>query len=99
MTPEKPSIMYVLQSRKFWMAVVGFVLILVTAITQGQELDANTIVNGILGIVAAYIGSVALEDGLTNRNAGKTTIETPSENVQVTTTEAKPVPPVGRMGL
>ena len=52
-----------LQSRKFWAAIVGLVAILWTAYQSGSALDPDTVVNAILGIVAAYIAAVAWEDG------------------------------------
>lgn len=52
-----------LQSRKFWAAVVGLVAILWTAYQSGSALDPDTVVNAILGIVAAYIAATAWEDG------------------------------------
>lgn len=38
---------WVLRSRKFWAAVVGFVAILWTAYQSGSALDPDTIVNAI----------------------------------------------------
>ncbi len=52
-----------LQSRKLWAALVGFVAILWTAWQSGSALDPDTVINAILGIVAAYIAATAWEDG------------------------------------
>lgn len=60
------KILWVLQSRKFWSAVIGLVAIFYTAYQSGGTVDPDTLVNAILGIVAAYMGATALEDGLTN---------------------------------
>ncbi len=90
MTENK--IMWVLQSRKFWSALVGLVAIFYTAWQSGGGVDPDTLVNAILGIVAAYMGATALEDGLTNRNATTTTLTTPSDNVTVSTSDTTPLP-------
>lgn len=82
------KIMWVLQSRKFWSAVIGLVAIFYTAWQSGGGVDPDTLVNAILGIVAAYMGATALEDGLSNRNATTTTVTTPSENVEISTSGA-----------
>lgn len=52
----------VLQSRKFWMSVVG--LLMSFGVYVGTDLDAETLVNAILVIVSTFVGSVAVEDGL-----------------------------------
>lgn len=88
-----------LQSRKFWAAIVGFVSILWVAYQSGSALDPDTVINAILGIVAAYIAATAWEDGKQAEAVGKmveaegkqatTTVTTPSSNVTVTT-EGKP---------
>jgi hypothetical protein len=82
---------WVLQSRKFWAAVVGFVSILWVAYQSGTTLDPDTVINAILGIVAAYIAATAYEDGKHAEAAGRmatsetTTVSTPSDNVTITT--------------
>lgn len=59
------KILWVLQSRKFWAACIGLVLILVT--TWGQEpYPTDAVVTAIMGVVGAFIAATALEDGLTN---------------------------------
>lgn len=103
---EKPSIYYVLLSRKFWMAVIGLIMVVVTA--WGQDpYPTDSVVTAIMGVVAAYIGSVALEDGMSKQaeaNATKTTVTTPgASDVSVTTpSDANPPhkpPTVGLTGL
>ena len=79
------KIMWVLQSRKFWSAVIGLVLILVTA-WQQDPFPTEAVVTAILGIVAAYIGATALEDGLTN-SRGPVQV---ADAQQVTIQEVKP---------
>lgn len=84
-----------LQSRKFWAAVVGLVSIVWVAYQSGTAIDPNTVVNAILGIVAAYMGATAYEDGKQAEAVGRmvagetaatqTTVSTPSDNVTVTT--------------
>lgn len=97
------KIMWVLQSRKFWAAVIGLGAIFYTAWQSGGGVDPDTVVNAILGIVAAFIGATALEDGMSNRNATTTTLTTPSDNVEITTSDTGTHPPqsprIGRMGL
>lgn len=59
-----------LQSRKFWAAVIGLILILVT--TRNQDpFPTDAVVTAILSIVAAYIGATAWEDGKTAEMMGK----------------------------
>lgn len=99
MQSEHPPIYYVLQSRKFWSAVVGFLAIVIVAWRSGAALDPNTVVNAILGIVAAYMGATAWEDGKRNEAAAViaaapvTTVSTPGgSDVTVTApTDAAPV--------
>jgi hypothetical protein len=84
-----------LQSRKLWAAIVGFVSILWVAYQSGTTLDPDTVINAILGIVAAYIAATAYEDGKQAEAVGRmasaevastqTTVSTPSNNVTVTT--------------
>lgn len=100
MTSES-KLLRALQSRKLWAAIVGFVSILWVAYQSGNALDPDTVVNAILGIVAAYIAATAWEDGKAAEALAKptTTIETPSPNVTVSTTSDKPQSPeLGRMG-
>lgn len=85
---NESKIVWVLQSRKFWSAVIGLVAILYTAWQSGGAVDPDTLVNAILGIVAAYMTATALEDGLSNRNATTTTVTTPAANVEVKTSDA-----------
>ena len=56
------KLIWVLQSRKFWSAVIGLVAIFYTAYQSGGNVDPDTLVNAIMGIVAAYMGATALED-------------------------------------
>lgn len=93
-TNEKPNIYYVLLSRKFWMAAIGLVLILVTA-WQQDPYPTDAVVTAIMGVVAAFIGATAWEDSSKAEAAGRigaaditsttTTVSTPGEsNVTVT---------------
>lgn len=90
--------MHVLKSRKFWSAVVGLAAILYMSIVNGSELDPDTVVTAIMGIVGAYMGSVALEDGLTGRDANKTTISTPGTSDVQVIAPPDATPTLGRMG-
>jgi len=90
----------VLQSRKLWAAIVGLIFILVNAYLNHAQIDPDTVTNAIMGIVAAYMASVAWEDGKKARAqaAPTTTVETPASNVTVTTTDAPAPPTLGNMG-
>jgi hypothetical protein len=87
--------MRALQSRKLWAAVVGLVSIIWVAYQSGTALEPDTVINAILGIVAAYIAATAYEDGKQADAVGRmvaaetaatqTTVSTPSSNVTVTT--------------
>jgi hypothetical protein len=90
MQDQHPPLYYVLQSRKFWATTIGLVLLIATAIINHQAIDPNALVNGIMILVSVYVGAIAVEDGLTNRNATTTTVSTPSSNVQVSTSDAPP---------
>jgi uncharacterized membrane protein len=57
-----------LQSRKVWSAIVGLIAIVYVAVVNGTELDPDTVVNAVMGIVMAYMGATAIEDGLTSRH-------------------------------
>lgn len=85
--PNDNKLIWVLQSRKFWSAAIGLIAILYMSLVNGAELDPDTVVTAIMGIVGAYMGATALEDGLTNHNATTTTLTTPSENVTVSTSD------------
>lgn len=110
MPKEKPAIYWVLQSRKFWSAVVGLVAILYMSLVNGAELDPDTVVNAILGIVAAYMATTAWEDSSKAEAAGRvsaaetaastTTVSTPgASDVTVTKSDENPTQPMlGRMG-
>lgn len=79
-----------LQSRKLWAAIVGLILIVVNSILNNQMVDPDTLTNAIMGIVAAYMAATAWEDGQKAKAqvAPTTTVETPSSNVTVTTSDA-----------
>lgn len=101
---EKPSIYYVLLSRKFWMAAIGLVMVVVAA--WGQDpYPTDAVVTAIMGVVAAYMGSVALEDGMSKQAEAKamtTTVSTPGTSdvqVQAPSDSAPPKPHIGRMGM
>lgn len=103
MPSTKPSIYYVLLSRKFWMAAIGLIMVVVTAWNQ-DPYPTDAVVTAIMGVVAAYIGSVALEDGMSKQAEAKaqtTTVSTPGESdVTVTAPPETPKPGhpmIGRM--
>lgn len=64
------KLIWVLQSRKFWAAIIGLVLILVT--TWGQDpYPVDAVTTAIMGVVGAYMASVAWEDGKQAEAVGK----------------------------
>lgn len=69
MPNERPSIYYVLLSRKFWMSVIGLILILVTAWSQ-DPFPTDAVVTAIMGVVGAYVAATAWEDASRNQAAG-----------------------------
>lgn len=104
-TKETPSIYFVLLSRKFWMAAIGLVLILVTAWNQ-DPYPADAVVTAIMGVVGAFIAATAWEDTARAKAAAPpvTTVSTPggSDVTVIAPSDANaPVPPqpmLGRMG-
>ncbi len=82
----------IMQSRKLWAAIVGLIFVLVNAALNQAQIDPDTVTNAIMGIVAAYMASTAYEDGQKARAEvlPTTTIETPSQNIEVKTSDKKP---------
>lgn len=64
MIPEK--LMWVLTSRKFWASVLGVVSVIGLALGY-DELPADQAADLIVKIIAVYVGSIAVEDGLSRR--------------------------------
>jgi hypothetical protein len=101
-----------LQSRKVWAAIIGLIFIVVNAALNQEQIDPNTVTNAVMGIVAALMASIAVEDGMkaqaeaantkAEATATTTTVTTPAAaNVTVTPTadDNPPQPVVGRTGL
>lgn len=100
---DENKLLRALQSRKLWAAIIGFVSILWVSYQSGSALDPNTVINAILGIVAAYIGATAWEDGKQAEAAGRigaadinattTTVTTPgTSDVKVSQPDAPTAP-------
>ena len=78
-----------LKSRKFWAALAGWIALLVSCL-QSEPFPIDTFVNGTVAIALGYIGGVAFEDGMSKHAAAeatKTTVSTPSQNVEISTSE------------
>jgi len=97
MTNEKPSPwLSMLQSRKAMATLIGLVLMVITAIVTKTPIDPNTLLNGIMILVGIYVGSVAVEDGMSKQaeaNAATTTVSTPGGS-DVTVTAPVDTPPL-----
>lgn len=72
--PEK--LKWTLQSKKFWAFVTGFVGLAFASYQNDGVITAGEI-EKLVYLVIGYIASVALEDGLSNRNSTTTTVSTP----------------------
>lgn len=83
---EKPSILYVLLSRKFWASAIAMMVAL-GVLTFSDAQQAELVAQIVGGISAVYTLSVALEDGLSNMNRGPVQV---AEAQHVTITETKP---------
>jgi hypothetical protein len=59
--------MHVFRSRKFWAALIGIATILYVAWSTQSAVPVEDIIDNIMIIVSVYIGSVAVEDGLSRR--------------------------------
>lgn len=87
--PEK--LKWTLQSKKFWAFVTAFVG-LAFASYQNDGVITAAEIEKLVYLTIGYIASVAIEDGLTNRNATTTTLTTPSDNVTVSTSDTGTLP-------
>lgn len=100
---------YFLKSRKFW-AFIGGIVSILTAAFQAPVFPVQEVITGITALVIGYMGTTAWEDVATKKAmmAPMTTVETPSSNVEISTSDAAappetqpaPVhsPELGRMG-
>lgn len=93
-----------LKSRKVWAAIIGLVFIVVNAALNQEQIDPNTVTNAVMGIVAALMASIAVEDGMKARAEAPptTTVTTPgASDVTVIAPPETPThvqPMIGRMG-
>lgn len=92
--PDK--LKWTLQSKKFWAFVTAFVGLGFASYQNDGVITVGEI-ETLVYLVIGYIASVALEDGLSNRNATTTTLTTPSDNVTVSTSETATPAPTPRM--
>lgn len=78
-----------LKSRKFWAAAIAFVALLATC-AQVEPFPWQEFIEKTVWIVLGYIGGTAFEDGMAKRDSAKTTVETDSPRVSVTTSDSNP---------
>jgi len=94
--PQSPWLS-MLQSRKAMATLIGLILMVITAIATKTPIDPNTLLNGIMILVGIYVGSVAVEDGMSAKalaNAATTTVSTPGGS-DVTVTAPSEIVAVG----
>lgn len=60
------KLLWLLQSRKFWASLIGLVSVLFVAFGM-PELPDEVMIDAIVKIIGVYVGSVAVEDGLSRR--------------------------------
>lgn len=89
MTNDKPSIFYVFLSRKFWMSILSMLVAVgVLSFSDAEQAELVSLIVG--GIGAVYTIAVAVEDGMRAKAEAHptTTVTTPSENVEISTSGA-----------
>lgn len=67
MPNERPSILFVFMSRKFWASALAM-LVALGVLTFSDAQQAELVAQIVGGISAVYTISVAIEDGLSKRN-------------------------------
>jgi hypothetical protein len=77
-----------LKSRKFW-AFIGGVISILSAAFQADVFPVTEVITGITALVLGYMGTTAWEDTAMKKAlaAPTTTIETPSENISISTSD------------
>jgi hypothetical protein len=86
MPNERPAILYVFLSRKFWASAVAM-LVALGVLTFSDAQQAELVAQIVGGISAVYTLSVAIEDGLSKMQRGPVQV---AEAQSVNITEAKP---------
>lgn len=62
--PEQ--LVWVLKSRKFWASLIGLAAVIIAALGL-PELPEDKLIDAIVTIITVYVGSIAVEDGLSRR--------------------------------
>ena len=98
-TNEKPSILYVFLSRKFWMSILS--MLVAVGVLSFSDAEQAAMVSAIVGgIGAIYTISVAIEDGMRAKaetTATTTTVSTPGESDVTVTAPTEQPTVIGRM--
>ena len=81
-----------LRSSKFQAMLTGLITLILIAVVNRQQIDPNVLSVAVAGLVSAFIGSVAYEDGQKAKAevVPTTTLTTPASVVNVSTSETPP---------
>jgi len=60
-------LLYLLQSRKFWLSTLACIALIYIWLTSGGDMPAEALADNIMVIVGVLVASIAVEDGLSKR--------------------------------